>query len=90
MSQRTDWIGANRSNLGGACQSIELTALHKITPLLGVLHAASSCHDYIGTEHILLALLQGQSGVAFSVLAGLGVTYSVVLNMVVRDLGVRP
>ena len=31
-------------------------------------------HDYIGTEHALLALVSAEQGVAAEVLAGLGVT----------------
>jgi ATP-dependent Clp protease ATP-binding subunit ClpC len=42
-------------------------------------------HQYIGTEHLLLGLLAGGEGIAFQVLAGLGVGYAQVRE---RVLGV--
>jgi ATP-dependent Clp protease ATP-binding subunit ClpA len=43
-------------------------------------------HDYIGTEHQLLGLLATREGVAFDVLAAVGVTYTDVDSAVRRRL----
>jgi ATP-dependent Clp protease ATP-binding subunit ClpA len=49
--------------------------------------AQSLGHDYIGTEHLLLALLRPEAGVASSVLERAGVTAQGVRADVVRLLG---
>jgi ATP-dependent Clp protease ATP-binding subunit ClpA len=46
-------------------------------------------HDYVGTEHILLGLLQGD-GLAAQVLAGLGVTSAAVEREVRAEVGRGP
>jgi ATP-dependent Clp protease ATP-binding subunit ClpA len=46
-------------------------------------------HNYIGTEHLLLALLEGD-GIAARVLAGLGVTPDVVKRQVLAEVGRGP
>lgn len=44
-------------------------------------------HDYIRTEHVLLALLRETDGPAASVLAGLGLTYEPARKRVLAALG---
>ncbi|NES66267.1 MAG: ATP-dependent Clp protease ATP-binding subunit [Okeania sp. SIO2D1] len=44
-------------------------------------------HNYIGTEHLLLALLQDSEGVAAKVLDNLGVDRSKIRTQVIRSLG---
>ena len=46
-------------------------------------------HGYIGTEHILLALLQGD-GIAARVLGGLGITPAAVEREVLAEVGRGP
>jgi ATP-dependent Clp protease ATP-binding subunit ClpC len=44
-------------------------------------------HNYIGTEHILLALLREQEGLAAQVLGGIGISFDGVRTQVVRIIG---
>ncbi|NET40998.1 ATP-dependent Clp protease ATP-binding subunit [Okeania sp. SIO2B3] len=44
-------------------------------------------HNYIGTEHLLLALLQDSEGVAAKVLDNLGVDRSKIRTQIIRSLG---
>ncbi|NET16026.1 MAG: ATP-dependent Clp protease ATP-binding subunit, partial [Okeania sp. SIO1H6] len=44
-------------------------------------------HNYIGTEHLLLALLQDSEGVAAKVLENLGVDRSKIRTQIIRSLG---
>jgi ATP-dependent Clp protease ATP-binding subunit ClpA len=46
-------------------------------------------HDYIGTEHVLLGLLQGD-GIAARVLGGLGITSAAVEREVLAEVGRGP
>ena len=45
-------------------------------------------HNYVGTEHILLALLRDNNNVVGTVLAGFSVNYSVIKGEILRILGV--
>ena len=47
-------------------------------------------HNYVGTEHILLALLRDNSNVAGAALANFQVNYSVIKGEILRILGVSP
>lgn len=44
-------------------------------------------HNYIGTEHLLLALLQDSEGVAAKVLDNLGIDRSKIRTQIIRSLG---
>ena len=45
-------------------------------------------HNYVGTEHILLALLRDNNNIVGTVLAGFSVNYSVIKGEILRILGV--
>ncbi|HNK59244.1 MAG TPA: ATP-dependent Clp protease ATP-binding subunit, partial [Leptospiraceae bacterium] len=47
-------------------------------------------HNYVGTEHILLALLRDNSNIAAAVLSTFGVNYNVIKSEILRLLGVPP
>ena len=47
-------------------------------------------HNYVGTEHILLALLRDNNNIASSVLSTFGVNYNVIKSEILRLLGVPP
>ncbi len=49
--------------------------------------ARSSQHDFIGTEHILLGLIQEGDGIAFRVLESFGVDLNTVRQQVVKIIG---
>ncbi len=55
---------------------------------LSIKSAQELGHTYIGTEHILLGLMEESSGVAYSSLHTLGVKKSEVINIVVSKIGV--
>ncbi|MCB1142956.1 MAG: ATP-dependent Clp protease ATP-binding subunit [Leptospiraceae bacterium] len=47
-------------------------------------------HNYVGTEHILLALLRDNNNIASSVLSSFSVNYNVIKSEILRLLGVSP
>jgi ATP-dependent Clp protease ATP-binding subunit ClpC len=47
-------------------------------------------HNYVGTEHILLALLRDNNNIASAVLSTFGVNYNVIKSEILRLLGVPP
>ncbi|MBE7438451.1 MAG: ATP-dependent Clp protease ATP-binding subunit [Spirochaetales bacterium] len=47
-------------------------------------------HNYVGTEHILLALLRDNNNVAGAALSNFSVNYSVIKGEILRILGVAP
>lgn len=47
-------------------------------------------HNYVGTEHILLALLRDSNNIAASVLSTFSVNYNVIKSEILRLLGVPP
>jgi ATP-dependent Clp protease ATP-binding subunit ClpC len=47
-------------------------------------------HNYVGTEHILLALLRDNNNIASSVLSSYSVNYNVIKSEILRLLGVSP
>ncbi|MFD0823538.1 Clp protease N-terminal domain-containing protein, partial [Micromonospora zhanjiangensis] len=47
-------------------------------------------HDFIGTEHLLLALLDERVGAAGEILRGAGLTADGVRAEIERQVGVRP
>lgn len=47
-------------------------------------------HNYVGTEHILLALLRENNNIVASVLTTFGVNYNVIKSEIMRLLGVPP
>ena len=47
-------------------------------------------HNYVGTEHILLALLRDYNNIASAVLSTFGVNYNVIKSEILRLLGVPP
>ena len=49
--------------------------------------ASSLGHSYIGTEHILLALLREEEGLAAKILTGLGADYDKVRDEIVKRVG---
>ncbi|TWT79539.1 Negative regulator of genetic competence ClpC/MecB [Planctomycetes bacterium CA13] len=51
-------------------------------------HADRLSHEFIATEHILLALLADETGLASRTLATLGLVYDDVFAVVASDLGV--
>ena len=56
--------------------------------LLAADHADRLSHEFIATEHILLALLANETGLASRTLATLGLVYDDVFAVVANDLGV--
>ena len=66
-------------------EAITETAKNVLT-LLGE-EAAALGHSYIGTEHILLALLREGGGIAYEVLTGLGADYDTVREEIVKRVG---
>jgi len=72
-----------------------VSAIEAVTPaakkVLQLLQgeASSLGHSYIGTEHILLALLREREGLAGQILSKLGVDYDVVREEVVKRVGGR-
>ncbi|MFA6655368.1 MAG: ATP-dependent Clp protease ATP-binding subunit, partial [Bacillota bacterium] len=66
-------------------EAITETAKNVLT-LLGQ-EAAALGHSYIGTEHILLALLRVEEGIAYEVLTGLGADYETVREEIVKRVG---
>lgn len=68
-------------------EPITETAKNVLT-LLGQ-EAAALGHSYIGTEHILLALLRVEEGIAYEVLTGLGADYETVREEIVKRVGGR-
>jgi len=44
-------------------------------------------HNYVGTEHVLLGLLREEGSIAQRALASLGITYDLVREHVVREIG---
>jgi ATP-dependent Clp protease ATP-binding subunit ClpC len=61
----------------------------RLTPVLVLAgnEAHALRHSYVGTEHLLLALLRDQDSVAARTLASLGIPYADVRTAVVRMLG---
>lgn len=47
-------------------------------------------HNYVGTEHILLALLKDNNNIVAGVLSTFGVNYNVIKSEILRLLGVQP
>ncbi len=47
-------------------------------------------HDHIGTEHLLLGLLDEAGGIASQALVGLGVTAEAIRQLLVAEVGARP
>ena len=47
-------------------------------------------HNYVGTEHILLALLKDNNNIAAAVLSSYSVNYNVIKSEILRLLGVSP
>ncbi len=47
-------------------------------------------HAYVGSEHLMLALLHTDSGIAFQVLTEMGVTFDVARDAMLQLLGMEP
>jgi methylenetetrahydrofolate dehydrogenase (NADP+) / methenyltetrahydrofolate cyclohydrolase len=68
----------------GVMGEIGLTPQAKKTIELAVFGAMRLQHRAIGTEHILLGLIEGNEGIAFDVLSSLGVTYDKARDAIVK------
>jgi ATP-dependent Clp protease ATP-binding subunit ClpC len=52
--------------------------------------ASTLGHDYIGSEHLLLGLVHGESGVAAAILGAAGVTLEAARTLVIEMVGTGP
>jgi ATP-dependent Clp protease ATP-binding subunit ClpC len=52
--------------------------------------ASTLGHDYIGSEHLLLGLVHGESGVAAAILGSAGVTLEAARTLVIEMVGTGP
>ena len=67
-----------------------LTASARTALELGAVEARGFHHDFIGTEHVLLGLLQTEGGVIPKVLKRMGVDSGVVRSQIERIVGSGP